>query len=182
MGTKKKITYDLNDTFGDDFEVTYDEETPITYNLKESKATAKPKKKKGKVKSLNLDVVDVNTSRLSDKTVAMSDETIAMHYRNDSDYEDYEDDEDDYYDEDTNPRHHKLAYALLRNLSLILILAIIGYMTVNFLRGSAPYGDILEEFKAQSVSFTLLAYFSVAACLILFELLSALWAMTTAPL
>lgn len=72
----------------------------------------------------------------------------------------------------------KLVQTIVRNLSALLILAIIALMTYNFLRGSAPYGDIKEEIQTHAYTLRLLAYLVVPACLILFELCSMLWTMT----
>lgn len=74
----------------------------------------------------------------------------------------------------------RISYSLFRNLSLILILVIIGFMAYNFLRGSAPYGDIQNEIASQTYTEVLTSYFAVAAFFILYELFSALWAMTRA--
>lgn len=73
---------------------------------------------------------------------------------------------------------YRISRTLLRNLSLILILAIIGLLTYNFLRGSAPYGDIENAVSSQNYTQMLAAYFVIAAFFLLFELLSALWAMS----
>lgn len=72
----------------------------------------------------------------------------------------------------------RISHSLFRNLSLILILVIIGFMAYNFLRGSAPYGDIETEIASQAYTEVLASYFAVAAFFILYELFSALWAMT----
>lgn len=73
---------------------------------------------------------------------------------------------------------YRISSSLVRNLSLILILVIAGFMTYNFLRGSAPYGDIENEIRSQNYTLILTSYFAVASFFIVFELFSALWAMT----
>lgn len=73
---------------------------------------------------------------------------------------------------------YRISRSLFRNLSVILILAITGYMAYNFFRGSAPYGDIENAVRSQNYTLILTSYFAVAAFFILFELFSALWAMT----
>ena len=73
---------------------------------------------------------------------------------------------------------YRISHAVLRNLSVILILAIIALLAYNFIRGSAPYGDIEDAVSTQTYTLVLAAYFSVAAFFILYELFSALWAMT----
>ncbi len=73
---------------------------------------------------------------------------------------------------------YRISRSLFRNLSVILILVITGFMAYNFLRGSAPYGDIANEVRSQNYTLILASYFAVAAFFIVFELFSALWAMT----
>lgn len=73
---------------------------------------------------------------------------------------------------------YRFSQTVLRNLSLLLILAIIVLLIYNFWRGSAPYGDIEHAVSSQNYTLLLAAYFAVAAFFILFELFSALWAMT----
>ncbi|MBS5387062.1 MAG: hypothetical protein KHY31_06735 [Clostridiales bacterium] len=72
----------------------------------------------------------------------------------------------------------KFSSALIRQLSVILILSIMCFAAYNFWRGSALYGDIVEAFETMEISPVLAAYFSVVAVFLLFELLSLLWAMT----
>lgn len=193
MSSKKKKSLDLMDGFGDDFEVSYEEETPFTYKLESEPHNIK--KKHG----IDLNVVNIHSDTIYDDSF----DTLTEGYDEDFDEDDY--DEDD-YDEDY--RHHSrssskrkkrkkmtpiaapikksgravynFSYTLLRNLSLILTIAIIVVMSVNFLRGSAPYGDITEELQNQVFSQKLMGYFAVAACLILYELLAALWTMSRA--
>ena len=73
---------------------------------------------------------------------------------------------------------YRISQTIFRNLSVILILAITGFMAYNFLRGSAPYGDIENAVVSQNYTLVLASYFAVAAFFIIFELFSALWAMT----
>ena len=73
---------------------------------------------------------------------------------------------------------YRISQTIFRNLSVILILAITGFMAYNFFRGSAPYGDIENAVVSQNYTLVLASYFAVAAFFILFELFSALWAMT----
>ena len=72
----------------------------------------------------------------------------------------------------------KITGALLRQLSLILILATMIYVTYTFWRASAPYGDIAESLQQRSITQTLAAYLCVVAAFLLFELISMLWTMT----
>ena len=72
----------------------------------------------------------------------------------------------------------RLSSALLRQLSLILIIATAVYVTYTFWRASAPYGDIMESVRLRSITYTLAAYLSVAALFLLFEFISLIWAMT----
>lgn len=72
----------------------------------------------------------------------------------------------------------RLAAAVVRSLTAILILAIIAYVTYTFWRASTPYGDIMEMIRTRQPSVTLLAYLCVAVLFLLFELISLLWSMT----
>lgn len=60
----------------------------------------------------------------------------------------------------------RLAAAVVRSLTAILILAIIAYVTYTFLRASTPYGDIMEMIRTRQPSVTLLAYLCVAVLFI----------------
>lgn len=71
-----------------------------------------------------------------------------------------------------------ISKSLVRNLSALLILAIIVLLVYNFFRGSAPYGDIEDAVSTQTYTQVLSAYIAVAASLVLFEVLSLLWTMT----
>ena len=72
----------------------------------------------------------------------------------------------------------RFSSTVIRRLSLLLILATTFYVTYNFWRGSALYGDIIEACRTMQVTPVLAAYFSVAALFLLFELISLFWAMT----
>ena len=194
MSSKRKKSLDLIDGFGDDFEVSYEEETPFTYKLEPE--SQKRKKKSG----IDLNVVNIHSDTIYDDSFHGIDDDYEDE-DDDYDEDEYEDEEEDYIPHGHISRKKKrrvkmtpiaapikksgravynISYALLRNLSLILIIAIIAVMTVNFLRGSALYGDIAEELQTQVFSQKLMAYFAVAACLILYELLAALWTMSKA--
>ena len=45
---------------------------------------------------------------------------------------------------------YRISQTIFRNLSVILILAITGFMAYNFFRGSAPYGDIENAVVSQN--------------------------------
>lgn len=72
----------------------------------------------------------------------------------------------------------KLVRTVVRNLSLILMIAITIYMGYNFLRGSAPYGDIETSIATNTYTLKLAVYFGVVAMILLYEIISMLWAMT----
>lgn len=72
----------------------------------------------------------------------------------------------------------RLASAVVRSLTAILILAVIIYVTYTFWRASTPYGDIIEMIRTRQPSVTLLSYLCVAVLFLLFELISLLWSMT----
>lgn len=72
----------------------------------------------------------------------------------------------------------RIVQSIVRNLSALLILAIIGLMAYTFLRGSAPYGDLKQEISSNNYTIRLASYIAVAAFFILYELCSMLWTMT----
>lgn len=72
----------------------------------------------------------------------------------------------------------RLAAAVVRSLTAILILTITVYVTYTFWRASIPYGDIMEMIRTRQPSITLLSYLCVAVLFLLFELISLLWSMT----
>lgn len=177
MPKKKKQSIDYVDAFGDDFEVTYEGDNPFNQKL-ESKSF-----KRNSKKEIDLSIVDIDTDDF---------------YDDDIEENDYNDEYEEEYDTDeissSKSRNRvtpiaaplkkggKKAYhmlnSLLRNLSLILIIAIIILLVVDFIRGSAVYGDIYEQMKAQEFSIQLISYFAVAAVLIIYELIAALITMT----
>lgn len=72
----------------------------------------------------------------------------------------------------------KISGTIIRQLTLLLILAISIYVMYNFWRSSALYGDIIAAVRAKEIPPALASYFSVGALFLLFELLSLLWSMT----
>lgn len=179
--------------FDDDFEVTYEDELSFDYDTAQIDFETK-------------ELSSTRPVRQDSRHKAAWAKTSGSNY-NDS-YDDYADpyDEDSYDDYDEayyNPprhgtkrrhRHHPTRLAapiqkggsrilslirmLLRNLTLFLMLAILIFMGYNFLRGSSPYGDIENAVSTNTYTMTLAAYFSIAALLIFYEILSILWAMT----
>ncbi len=49
----------------------------------------------------------------------------------------------------------RIVQTIVRNLSALLILAIIGLMAYTFLRGSAPYGDLKQEISSNNYTIRL---------------------------
>ena len=192
MSDKKEFS----DIFDDDFEVTYEDDSGITFDITDASRTYE----RGKPREMTGSEFDTDY---------------------DDDY--YEDDIDDYYDEDDSHkstyderRHRKndrsdrepssgrsssrrkksrgvplaapirkggrtlsrLAAALVRSLTAILILAIMIYVGWTFWRASTPYGDIMEMIQTRKPTITLASYLCVAVLFILFELISLLWSMT----
>lgn len=201
MGSSKKNT----DYFDNNFEVTYEEDVPFMYNLEKEKSRKK-KKDNGPagwdIQASNLSVSNPNTSDRyngPDEYEQYNPYQYADHYDTAEEY-----DEEDTYDTSSDSRSssgrrkkrqthptrlaapiqkggnaiYRVSQSVLRNLSVILFLAIIVLLAYNFIRGSAPYGDIEDAISTQTYSMMLAAYFSVAAVLILYELFSTLWAMT----
>lgn len=204
MSSKKKKSIDLIDHFGDNFEVSYEDETPLTYKIEPDSHRKKKKKESGP----NVMNVSSDTIYAPKPKQCKPQKHFETFYEDDFEDESYDDNnnENDYYDDEKYRQPYrssrkrksqkmtpiaapikkstKAAYSLiqtlLRNLSLALILAIIVYMAVNFIKGSVPYGNIEEELRTQDFSYKLVGYFAVAACLIFYEILSALWTMSKA--
>ena len=72
----------------------------------------------------------------------------------------------------------RISGIVIRQLTLILILAVSVYVTYTFWRASVPYGDIRESIRTKTFSVTLLSYLTVVILFLLFELISFFWAMT----
>ena len=161
------------DFFDDQFEVTYEDDIPLNHSDKPAHHSSKY--------DLTIDEYD------DEDTYAQYDE---------------ESEEDTYFSKtpSSSPKHHSrrkqrpirlaapiqkggeavfgITRSFIRNLSLILMLAIMILMGYNFFRGSAPYGDIEIAVSTNTYPPVLAAYFSIAALLIFYEIISILWAMT----
>lgn len=72
----------------------------------------------------------------------------------------------------------RLASALVRSMTAVLILATTAYVMWTFWRASTPYGDIMEALETMKPSVTLIVYVCAAVLFLLFELISLLWSMT----
>lgn len=216
MNSKKKKSIDLIDHFGDDFEVSYEDETPLTYKIEPDSRRKKKKKESGpNVMNVSSDTIyaakpkQCKPQKRSETFYEEASYNKHDNYRYDDDYINaYDDEYDNEYDDDdynynqsyrssrknrkktmtpiaapikqSTKTAYRLIHTLLRNLSLALILAIIVYMAINFIKGSVPYGDLEEELRTQDFSYKLVGYFAVAACLIFYEILAALWTMSKA--
>lgn len=195
------------DGFDDDFEVTYEEEPSFQYNLESEEEERNPNWAGPDTTTQPMRQTVQNRSRY-DLSIENPDNGYDGYY--DQDYEEdyeipkshpsrnrrspYQKYAHQAYDSQRRRGQTPLAapiqkggktvsrisHSLFRNLSLILILVIIGFMAYNFLRGSAPYGDIQNEIVSQTYTEVLASYFAIAAFFILYELFSALWAMTRA--
>lgn len=75
---------------------------------------------------------------------------------------------------------YKVSKTFIRNLTLLLILAIIALLAYNFYFGSAPYGDLENSLEAQSFTQTFLAYAAVAVIILFCEVIALFWSMTRA--
>ncbi len=199
---------DTDSWFDDDFEVVYEEDISDRpdIDLTETKLIKKPKGKE-KAQEAG-PKVDLSISPSDVARANMHSAGNRRKNRQSPDPEDYDadayEDEEDYGEED---RYHSgrksaqkkrqdrpvrlaaplqkgtaaaynLTTTLLRNLTAILILAIIGLLFYNFIRASAPYGDMADSIAAQSFSQKLAAYLVVAGLLILYELFALLRTMS----
>lgn len=197
MGSSKN---DYSDLFDDDFEVTYEEDPGLTLDM--YSGARKKKTAHSDLQDADSDM-DFDDDGFDDFEDIDEDED----YDYEDEEEDYDrrrrrSGRNSYVDEDSSRdsgrRRRKsrggvplaapirkggkllsrLSSALLRQLSLILIIVTAVYVTYTFWRASAPYGDIMESVRLRSITQTLAAYLSVAAAFLLFEFISLLWAMT----
>ena len=197
MGSSKN---DYSDLFDDDFEVTYEEDPGLTLDMYSSA-------RKKKTAHSDLQDADSDMDFDDDGFADFEDVDEDEEYDYEDEEEDYDrrrrrrgrngyDDEDSSRDSGRRRRKSRggvplaapiqkggkllsrLSSALLRQLSLILIIVTAAYVTYTFWRASAPYGDIMESVRLRSITQTLAAYLSVAAAFLLFEFISLLWAMT----
>ena len=197
MGSSKN---DYSDLFDDDFEVTYEEDPGLKLDMYSSA-------RKKKTAHSDLQDADSDMDFDDDGFADFEDVDEDEEYDYEDEEEDYDrrrrrrgrngyDDEDSSRDSGRRRRKSRggvplaapiqkggkllsrLSSALLRQLSLILIIVTAAYVTYTFWRASAPYGDIMESVRLRSITQTLAAYLSVAAAFLLFEFISLLWAMT----
>lgn len=198
MGSSKD---NYSDLFDDDFEVTYEEDPGLTLDMYSNA-------RKTRTARTAFEDTDPDMAYADDGLDDFEDIDEDGDYEYEDDYEDRRrrrDRDDDYYDEAEEDDRgagrqrrrrsgggvplaapirkggrllSRLSSALLRQLSLILIIATAVYVTYTFWRASAPYGDIMESVRLRSISQTLAAYLSVAALFLLFEFISLIWAMT----
>ena len=173
-----KENKEYSDLFDDDFEVTYEDDSTIDFDS--------PAGTHG-----NGRYVPPHRSRTDD----------ADDY--DEDYD--ETDEEEYYEDQerrsdssrSSSRRRKsrgvplaapirkggrtlsrLASAVVRSLTTLLILAILVFAGATFWRASAPYGDIMEAARTRQISITLAVYMCVAVLFLIYELISLLWSTT----
>ena len=192
MNDKKEFS----DIFDDDFEVTYEDDTGMTVDMSESHRRSDNSRSHWKT-----------AADYEDDFAAADDDYYSNAEYDDDEYEDDYDrrtgrkkrsaDREQEPEERRSSRRKKsrgvplaapirkggrtlsrLAAAVVRSLTAILILAIIVYVTYTFWRASTPYGDIMEMIRTQQPSITLLSYLCVAVLFLLFELISLLWSMT----
>lgn len=72
----------------------------------------------------------------------------------------------------------RLAQAVVRSLTAVLIIATAAYVTWTFWRASTPYGDIMEMIETKQPTMTMAAYLSCVLIFLLFEFISLIWSMT----
>lgn len=201
MNPSKKNAYD----FDEDFEVTYEEEPMFEYDLDSESEQPGPGRARPDTTTRPMRTQRPDNIRY-DLSIENPDNGYDGYY--DEDYEeDYERPKrqpkhhGQYREPDPHPRagHHRsgqtpiaapikkggrtvsrISHSLFQNLSVILIFVIIAFMAYNFFRGSAPYGDIQNEIASQNYTEVMASYMIIAAIFILYELFSALWAMTRA--
>ena len=192
MSDKKEFS----DIFDDDFEVTYEDDSGITLDITDASRTyerGKPREMTGS---------DFDTDYDDDYYEDDIDDYYDEDNSHKSTYDERRHKKNDRSDREpssgrSSSRRKKsrgvplaapirkggrtlsrLAAALVRSLTAILILAIMIYVGWTFWRASTPYGDIMEMIQTRKPTITLASYLCVAVLFILFELISLLWSMT----
>ena len=192
MSDKKEFS----DIFDDDFEVTYEDDSGITVDITDASRTyerGKPREMTGS---------DFDTDYDDDYYEDDIDDYYDEDDSHKSTYDERRHRKNDRSDREpssgrSSSRRKKsrgvplaapirkggrtlsrLAAALVRSLTAILILAIMIYVGWTFWRASTPYGDIMEMIQTRKPTITLASYLCVAVLFILFELISLLWSMT----
>ena len=192
MSDKKEFS----DIFDDDFEVTYEDDSGITLDITDASRTyerGKPREMTGS---------DFDTDYDDDYYEDDIDDYYDEDDSHKSTYDEWRHRKNDRSDREpssgrSSSRRKKsrgvplaapirkggrtlsrLAAALVRSLTAILILAIMIYVGWTFWRASTPYGDIMEMIQTRKPTITLASYLCVAVLFILFELISLLWSMT----
>ena len=192
MSDKKEFS----DIFDDDFEVTYEDDSRITLDITDASRTyerGKPREMTGS---------DFDTDYDDDYYEDDIDDYYDEDDSHKSTYDERRHRKNDRSDREpssgrSSSRRKKsrgvplaapirkggrtlsrLAAALVRSLTAILILAIMIYVGWTFWRASTPYGDIMEMIQTRKPTITLASYLCVAVLFILFELISLLWSMT----
>lgn len=173
-------TQNLNSDFAPDFEVTFEEEVPIAYDI-ESNAD-------DYTEQLNTDTLYTPSFYDSD------DETSYLYNENE-----YKEEEDTYKDTDpydskpykekriyvTKKKYkkrygtkdiYKTAYRVVRIVSTMITAGTFFFLLFGFWRGCAPYGDPLTMIKEQN--YTLVAYFAFAFIILFYELMAFFWSLT----
>ena len=192
MSDKKEFS----DIFDDDFEVTYEDDSGITLDITDASRTyerGKPKEMTGS---------DFDTDYDDDYYEDDIDDYYDEDDSHKSTYDERRHRKNDRSDREPSSGRSsfrrkksrgvplaapirkggrtlsRLAAALVRSLTAILILAIMIYVGWTFWRASTPYGDIMEMIQTRKPTITLASYLCVAVLFILFELISLLWSMT----
>ena len=192
MSDKKEFS----DIFDDDFEVTYEDDSGLTLDITDASRTyerGKPREMTGS---------DFDTDYDDDYYEDDIDDYYDEDNSHKSTYDERRHKKNDRSDREpssgrSSSRRKKsrgvplaapirkggrtlsrLAAALVRSLTAILILAIMIYVGWTFWRASTPYGDIMEMIQTRKPTITLASYLCAAVLFILFELISLLWSMT----
>lgn len=185
MDSKK----DFSDLFDEDFEVTYDEDEDLSSDFSDDPDDSSGSGQKPAEEDFSEDDYPDMYDGYDDSLESDSDDGYNNGY-------------DDDYDNDYAPARRKsgrkrrggvhlaapiqkggrtlsrISGIVIRQLTLILILAVSVYVTYTFWRASVPYGDITESIRTKTFSVTLLSYLTVVILFLLFELISFFWAMT----
>lgn len=191
---------EFTDIFGDDFEVTYEENDGMTLDMsRDAGRSSQDAACKTRTDTAPLRRKEVRWKTAEDYADDFSDDFgdgYEDSYEDEDSCEDRRSDaaEDDTFHGDFVRKSRgvplaapirkggrtlsRLTASVVRGLTAVLILVITGFVTWTFWRASTPYGDIQEMLRTKEADLTLASYLCVAALFLLFELISLFWSMT----
>ncbi len=164
-------TKNLNPDFAPDFEVTFEEELPFTYDIDSDSNDY--------TEQLDADTFD-------DSDFYNTNEEDSYIYEA-AEYEEIDNEPSSYYREKQDyvtPKKkrygtkniYKTAYRVIRVVSAMITAGTFFFLFLGFWRGCAPYGDPLTIMTEQN--YTLATYFAFAFIVLFYEFIVFFWSLT----